>query len=167
MSIKIVKGDMIESMLRGELQAYGQQCNCFCRQGRGIAPLLVKANPEVFEVDKATEEGNPYKLGTFSVTTDPTKPLVYNIYGQFHWNKFKIDGVRNTDYSSLESGLEAAFADMWDKNITTLGLPLIGCGLAGGDWNIVKEMIKNISDWYEINVTVFVLDEKYLENNND
>ena len=53
MSIKIVKGDMIESMLKGELDAYGQQCNCFCRMGRGIAPLLAKANPEVLEVDKA------------------------------------------------------------------------------------------------------------------
>lgn len=167
MSIKIVKGDMIESMLKGELQAYGQQCNCFCRQSRGIAPLLVKANPEVLEVDKATEEGNPYKLGTFSVTTDSSKPLVYNIYGQFHWNKFKVVDGRNTDYEALYQGLCLVSCDMMIKGVSSLGLPLIGCGLAGGDWDIVKELIENCFMDTDIDVTIFVLEDKYLENNND
>ena len=165
--IKIVKGDMIESMLNNELDAYAHQANCFCRMGRGIAPLLVKANPEVAVVDKDTEEGNPYKLGTFSVTTDTKKPLVYNIYGQFHWSKFKIEGQRNTDYTALMEGLESAFKDMWGKGIKTLGIPLIGCGLAGGDWGAVMEMVDGIAEWYEIDVTVFVSEDKYLENTND
>mgnify|MGYP000250556212 FL=1 len=164
MSIKIVKGDMVKSMLNNELQAYAHQANCFCTMGRGIAPLLVEANPEVLKVDKEIEKGCPYKLGKFSVTTDKTKSLVYNIYGQFHWSKFKINGERNTDYNALESVLELAFEDMWDKGIKALGVPLIGCGLAGGDWKIVKEMIIGISDWYQIDVTVFVLDDKYLED---
>lgn len=163
MSIKIIKGDMVKSMLDGKLQAYAHQANCFCTMGRGIAPLLVEANPEVAEVDKNTEAGNPYKLGTFSVTTDETKPLIYNIYGQFHWSKFKIDGKRNTDYSALEGALELAFEDMWDKKIKTVGIPLIGCGLAGGDWKVVKSMIDCLASWYQIDVTVFVLEDKYLE----
>jgi len=167
MSIKIVKGDMIESMLKGELDAYGQQCNCFCRMRRGIAPLLVKANPEVLEVDKATEEGNPYKLGKFSVTTDSTKPLVYNIYGQFHWSKFKVVEGRNTDYQALEQGLLNVSLDMMVNQLTTLGLPLIGCGLAGGDWNIVKNIIEYTFQDTGIDVTIFVLEDKYLENTND
>lgn len=167
MSIKIVKGDMIGSMLKGELDAYGQQCNCFCRMGRGIAPLLVKANPEVLEVDKATEEGNPYKLGTFSVTTDSSKPYVYNIYGQFHWSKFKIDGIRNTDYRALRIGFESVYEDMLQKGITSLGLPLIGCGLAGGDWDVVLPIIEDSFDDTYIDVTIFVLEDKYLEQNND
>ncbi len=53
--IKIAKGDMIKSMLDKELDTHGQQYNCFCRMGRGIAPLLAKANPEVLE-DKYLEE---------------------------------------------------------------------------------------------------------------
>lgn len=167
MSIKIVKGDMIESMLKGELDAYGQQCNCFCRQGRGIAPLLVKANPEVLEVDKATEEGNPYKLGKFSVTKDTTKPLVYNIYGQFHWSKFKVADGRNTDYRALLIGFESVYEDMLEKGITSIGLPLIGCGLAGGDWSIVRDIIADVFEDTFIDVTIFVLEDKYLENTND
>ncbi len=164
MSIKIVKGDMVKSILNEELEAYAHQANCFCTMGREIAPLLVKANPEVLKVDKSTEAGSPYKLGTFSVTTDKTRPLVYNIYGQFHWSKFKIKGKRNTDYTALEDGLELAFEDMWKNGIKTLGIPLIGCKLEGGDWEIVKDMVIGISDWYQIDVTVFVLDDKYLED---
>lgn len=167
MSIKIVKGDMIESMLKGELDAYGQQCNCFCRMGRGIAPLLAKANPEVLEVDKATEEGNPYKLGKFSVTKDTTKPLVYNIYGQFHWSKFKVVDGRNTDYLALACALEAVYTDMYSKGIKSIGLPLIGCGLAGGDWSIVRDIIADVFEDTFIDVTIFVLEDKYLENTND
>lgn len=162
-NIKIVKGDMIESMLKGELDAYGHQCNCFCRMGRGIAPLLAKANPEVLKVDKATEEGNPYKLGTFSVTTDTTKPFVYNIYGQFHWSKFKVAEGRNTDYDALQKGLESVYVDMNVKGINSIGLPLIGCGLAGGEWKTVRSIIGDIFFGTNIAATIFVLDDKYLE----
>ena len=125
--------------------------------------MLVEANPEVLKVDKSTEAGNPYKLGTFSVTTDNSKPLVYNIYGQFHWSKFKIDGERNTDYDALERALELAFEDMWNKKIKTVGIPLIGCELAGGDWRVVRSMIDCLASWYQIDVMVFVLEDKYLE----
>lgn len=163
--IKIVKGDMIKSMLNKELDAYGQQCNCFCRMGAGIAPLLAKANPEVREVDNATEEGNPYKLGTFSVTTDPSKPLVYNIYGQFHWRKFQPSRGCNTDYEALYQGFLMVRDDMLEKGLSSLGLPLIGCGLAGGDWEKeVFPMIKHAFEDSGVDVTIFVLEDKYLEN---
>lgn len=167
MSIKVVKGDMVKSMLNGELQAYAHQANCFCTMGKGIAPLLAKANPEVFKADRETEKGSPYKLGKFSVTTDTSKPLVYNLYGQFHWSKFKTQKGINTDYNALESSLESALEDMWKKEITKLGIPLIGCGLAGGEWEIVKDMVIGISDWYQIDVTVFVLDDSYLEDQDE
>lgn len=167
MSVKIVKGDMVKSLLNGELQAYAHQANCFCTMGKGIAPLLVEANPEILKVDKSTEAGNPYKLGTFSVTTDNSRPLVYNIYGQFHWSKFKIDGKRNTDYDALERALELAFEDMWDKGIKTLGIPLIGCGLAGGDWKVVRSIFDCLASWYQIDVTVFVLEDKYLDESKE
>lgn len=49
------------------------------------------------------------------------------------------------------------------KGLDEQGEPLIGCGLAGGDWEIVKEILHCLSSWYQIDVTVFVLDDKYLE----
>jgi len=84
MTIKIIKGDMVESYKNNELDAYAHQCNCFCRMGRGIAPILAKANPEIREVDNATVEGCNMKLGTFSLAKTEGFPLLYNVYGQYH-----------------------------------------------------------------------------------
>ncbi len=158
MSVKIIKGDMVESYKNNELDAYAHQANCFCRMERGIAPLLAKANPNVRKVDSMTVEGCNVKMGTFSVSTTAGFPFLYNIYGQFHWRKWKEAPDRNTCYDSLAKGLEKVKCNMKVHNRTSLGLPLIGCGLAGGDWEgVVLPMIKDIFEDSDVDVTVFVL----------
>jgi len=171
MSVKIINGDMVLSYKNNELDAYAQQCNCFCRQARGLAPLLVNANPDVLKVDKATVEGDKNKLGTVSIANTEGFPLLFNVYGQYHWSKYKVAPNRNTDYDALEEGLQEVLHYLQkgidpveygvDKNTyrkLTLGLPLIGCGLAGGDWdNVVLPMIKGLFEDSVIDVTIFVL----------
>ena len=165
MTIKYKVGDMVESYKLGELDAYAHQCNCFCRMGRGIAPLLAKVNPDVRVVDNMTEEGDRAKMGNFSVAETDNFPLLFNIYGQYHWSKYKEAPNRNTNYASLESGLVAVRGDLCSKMIdindpVSLGLPLIGCGLAGGDWKgVVKPMIKELFENSGVDVTVFVLEK--------
>lgn len=162
--IKILKGDMVQSYKNNGLDAYAHQCNCFCRMGRGIAPLLAKANPDVRKVDNATGVGDKDKLGTFTVADTEGFPLLFNVYGQYHWAKFKVAPHRNTDYEALESGLDyvkkalVATARYRGQERITLGLPLIGCGLAGGDWDgVVLPMIKKVFDNGIIDVTIFKL----------
>jgi len=160
MSVKIIKGDMVESYKNNELDAYAHQCNCFCRMGRGIAPLLAKVNPEVRKVDNATVGGDRDKLGDFSVAETEGLSLMFNIYGQYHWSKYKEAPNRNTSYAALEEGLSKVkewleFDNVYPK---TLGLPLIGCGLAGGDWEgVVLPMIRELFENSGVDVTIFVL----------
>jgi O-acetyl-ADP-ribose deacetylase (regulator of RNase III) len=166
MTVKIIKGDMVVSYKNNELDAYAHQANCFCTMKRGIAPLLVKANHSVGVVDRATVSGDRNKLGTFTKTprTNCTT-AIYNIYGQYHWSKYKVAPNRNTDYEALKKGLSSIMWDVissnYDKpcgNAPTLGLPLIGCGLAGGDWEgVVLPMIKELFENSGVGVTVFVL----------
>ncbi|AGH31938.1 hypothetical protein VPIG_00080 [Vibrio phage PWH3a-P1] len=138
--------------------------------GRGIAPLLAKANPQVRKVDNDTVVGDKAKLGTFTRTGYTiSKPIVYNIYGQYHWNKYKVAPNRNTDYDALMNGLVAVKENMkYHQQVVaedigelinlSLGLPLIGCGLAGGDWGgIVFPMIEEIFTDSGIEVTIFKL----------
>ncbi|CAM0111118.1 phosphatase [Vibrio phage 5P1b] len=154
--IKEVYGDLVESFKNGELDAYAHQANCFCRMGRGIAPLLAKAEPKVREADNATEEGIRDKMGTFSMSD--TYPNIYNVYGQYHWQKYQVVEGRNTDYDALEKGLISVKENMKAQGYRTLGLPLIGCGLAGGDWEgVVLPMIKKVFDNSNIDVTIFKL----------
>jgi len=163
MSVKIINGDMVLSYKNNELDAYAQQCNCFCRMGRGIAPLLAKANPDVRKVDNETAEGDKDKLGTVSIANTEGFPLLFNVYGQYHWSKYKVAPNRNTDYNALLTGLREVKLyltglSLDSKTPLTLGLPLIGCGLAGGDWdNVVLPMIKELFEDSIIDVTIFVL----------
>lgn len=158
MSVEIIKGDMVLSYKNNELDAYAHQCNCFCRMGRGIAPLLAKANPKVRKIDNTTLEGDRNKLGSVSVVDTEGFPVLYNVYSQYHWSKFKEAPNRNTCYKSLMTGLLSVKLHMNKFDLVTLGLPLIGCGLAGGDWGgVVLPMIKEIFEDSNIDVTVFVL----------
>lgn len=159
MEVNFVKGDMVKHLGSDEhLDAYAHQCNCFCRMGRGIAPLLVKANPEVRAVDNETEVGDEKKMGDFSVTRNTNKPLVFNIYGQYHWSKYKVAPNRNTNYTALKEGLLKVKLHLEYLGKTTLGLPLIGCGLAGGDWKgVVLPMIEDVFQDSNIEITIFKL----------
>ena len=158
MTVKIIKGDLVLSYKNNELDAYAHQCNCFCRMGRGIAPLLAKVNPVVREVDNKTVEGDRNKLGNITIAETVGFPLLYNVYGQYHWTKYKVAPNRNTDYNALRQGLCNVKLHMLRHGLTTLGLPLIGCGLAGGDWEgVVLPMIKELFDNSGTDVTIFIL----------
>lgn len=163
--IKVIKGDMVAHLKSEDrLDAYAHQCNCFCRMGRGIAPQLARAVPGLRNADDKTVPGDRNKLGRFTFATYKSS-MVFNLYGQYHWQKFQVAPGRNTDYTALENGLvairEALHQEQYTKGITqqmTLGLPLIGCGLAGGDWSgTVLPMIKEVFGNSGVDVTIFKL----------
>ncbi|UUW39841.1 hypothetical protein VP14_154 [Vibrio phage VPMCC14] len=63
-----------------------------------------------------------------------------------------------THYPSLEKGLQSVKNDMITNGKKTLGLPLIGCGLAGGDWRgVVLPMIEEVFQDSNIEITIFKL----------
>ena len=70
---------------------------------------------------------------------------VVNCYTQFMYGKNHLDGVEAPlDYEALALCMRKINYDFRGKHI---GLPLIGCGLAGGDWNKVKSIIeKELAD---------------------
>ena len=73
------------------------------------------------------------------------------VWGQ---DGFGIGGVY-TDYDALKSGLMTVcyYAKMDDLSVA---IPYgIGCGLAGGDWNVVKEIIESV--FYDYEATIYKL----------
>jgi len=112
--------------------------------GSGIAKSIRAKWPEVYQADFFTPRGDKRKLGTFSKATVDDNKLVYNLYGQF-----KADASsRQLDYQAFEDALKAMRQDLIDLGIyktCKLGLPYkIGCGLAGGDWTVVSEIINKV-----------------------
>lgn len=132
-----IKGDLIELAIDGEFDLIIHGCNCFCTMGAGIAKTIKLKFPEAYKADLKTEKGDKSKLGTISVTeteTENGKLIIVNGYTQFNWrgngNKADYDAIRNVFQKVKEkfSGLR-------------IGYPAIGAGLAGGDWNIISEII--------------------------
>jgi len=147
--------DLIQAAKDGDVNVIAHQANCFCAMKSGIAPQIVSAFPETRIADDETERGDRDKLGTCSMAQHllPTDEYltIFNLYGQYSMGTTK----NHTDYLSLRKALHNMGG--WLNDHDKVGMPKIGCGLAGGDWSIVSEIIADVLD--DVDVTIYVLDE--------
>jgi O-acetyl-ADP-ribose deacetylase (regulator of RNase III) len=148
--LKYVKGDLIKDSKNYEL--IGHQCNCFWSFGAGIAPQIKLAFPEAYQKDLKTPYGSEEKLGTISYTEE-TNPIVVNMYGQFKYTRTEVD----TNYDALKNCFKLVKEKFSGKK---MAFPLIGAGLAGGDWNIIFEIIED--QLKEEDVTIIVWEKDLL-----
>ena len=135
--MKTIKGDLIALAKTGEFDVIAHGCNCFCNMGAGIAKSIKAAFPLVALDDSNTIKGDNLKLGTIrsvGVTRKTSQFVVVNAYTQYRYGR----GL-HADYEAIRSCMKYLKEQYSGKRI---GLPLIGCGLAGGDWNIVSKIIE-------------------------
>lgn len=136
------KGCLIEAAKSGRLSAIAHQANCFNTMKSGIAPLIAAYCPEAYEADQKTEKGNKSKLGTFTYGFSSNGVMVWNLYGQYNYGR--VPGVVYTNYDALFQALSKMGAWLYNSSgPNTIGLPKLGCGLAGGDWQVVEQIIKD------------------------
>ncbi len=133
--IRYVDGDLLK--MSGDFDVIAHCCNCFTTFGAGIAPQIKHKFPEAYEADCETQSGDESKLGTITYTENTT-PIVVNLYGQFDYTG-RRSGKMDLDYDALRSALKAMREKFTGK---TFGLPMIGAGLAGGDWNVIEAIIE-------------------------
>jgi O-acetyl-ADP-ribose deacetylase (regulator of RNase III) len=114
-------------------------CNCFCTMGAGVAKLLRDKYPIVEKVDNATLRGDRKKLGNYTRAAVDGGLTILNCYTQYLYSSWEPQ----IDYDALSKCFEKIKFDFPNTN---LSIPRIGCGLAGGDWDIVSQMIESIFD---------------------
>lgn len=145
-----IKGDLVEMALNNEIDVLVHGCNCMCRMGKGIALTIKMVFPEAYEADLLTTPGDESKLGTcsYAEVLMNGKPLVIaNAYTQVSW---KGEGVL-----SLPWAIEAALKDVAKRyDGKRIGLPLIGCGLARGDWAVVGPIVDQALEGQDYRVVV-------------
>lgn len=155
MKLTYKKGCLIAALKNREVESIAHQANCFCTMKSGIAPQIADAWPQVRKVDNLTGKGDKDKLGYFTFANVP-EGKVFNVYGQYHWNR--RNAGYGTSYSHLGLGIARVCDFMVDHKIQTLGVPRIGCGLAGGDWRRVEQLIKDAFKNTDIEITVYDLE---------
>ena len=133
--MKEVKGDLIHMAKNGDFDIIIHGCNCYCAMGAGIAKSIKQHFPEAYEADCKTERGDFKKLGTYTYAQYDSL-VVINGYTQNNYSR----GLINADYDAIKKLFEALKKDFGGQGLK-FGYPLIGCGLAGGDWKVVKPII--------------------------
>ena len=159
------------------------QVNCKGVMGAGLAKQIKDKYPEVYEeyVRRCQETENPSDLlGQIDcvqichdiarrkscslenrrlVTTD--NKVVVNFYSQCDYgrNSRKV----YTDYKAFNKCLNKLRIYLEDKPVSlTIAFPdHIGCGLANGNWNIIKDLIINFSYYIRQSVCIVKKYDKY------
>jgi O-acetyl-ADP-ribose deacetylase (regulator of RNase III) len=155
---KEIIGDLIKLSLRGEFDVITHGCNCFCTMGAGIAPKMAETfGCDKFPLEAESQKGNINKLGQIDFKTVSIIPetwiTIVNSYTQYGYDKSHSHGVtKPLDYEALSLCLRKMNYLFNGKRI---GLPRIGCGLAGGNWNTIKEIIQKELKSCEVTVVIF------------
>ncbi len=137
--MKEVRGDLLKLALYGEFDVIAHGCNCFCNMGSGIAQQIKQQFPKAAAADKATHKGSKKKMGLCSIAQQHNVWIV-NAYTQFKYG----GGSKHVNYTAIRKCMKYIKEHFSGERI---GLPLIGCGLAGGDWKTVKAIIaEELSD---------------------
>lgn len=150
--MKIIEGDLLKLAADGEFDVIIHGCNCQCQMGKGIALGIKKLFPEAYKADCATDKGSREKLGTFSyalIEREKHSFIIVNAYTQFHW---RGKGVK-ANYDAIRSVMKGIRAEFSGKRI---GYPLIGAGLAGGDWDVISDIIVEELDGEDHTLVRFV-----------
>ena len=152
-----IDGDLITLAKAGTFDVIAHGCNCHSTMGAGIAPQMAKA----FGCDRFSMElwgSDVNKLGNIDYQTlvlgenaiwsledyknnrNEPELIVVNAYTQFNYGRNHADGdAKPLSYEALTLCMKKMNVLFAGKHI---GLPKIGAGLAGGDWDLIKEIIQ-------------------------
>jgi len=152
--IKYIDGDLIKLAQRGKFDVIAHGCNCFCTMGAGIAPQMAKAfgcdDESKYHLESTSLpdlRGDMTKLGNiesyawfvFDEEGNRRRLEVVNAYTQYRYGRNHEDGDKNpVDYAAIEMCMKKINYRFKGKHI---GLPKIGAGLAGGDWDLIEAII--------------------------
>lgn len=144
MAIEILSGNLLDAFDKGEVTCVAHVVNCQGVFNAGIAKQIRERYPEVYyayieriaRVDKKSD-----LLGAITFRYFPSRnnvfPRVFNMFAQLNYGIEK----RHLNYGAFASCLMKIEEQMEEYDV--LGLPYLpGCGLAGGDEEIVLELIK-------------------------
>jgi O-acetyl-ADP-ribose deacetylase (regulator of RNase III) len=145
MITKYIQGDITET----ELKYIAHGVNCQNKMGSGVAKALYEKFPEVkreyhtFNEDLAPEELLGLTDYIHSDNADLDKIFI-NCYTQLNYG---YDAERYVNYAAVANCFRLMACDGVDK----VAIPKIGCGLAGGNWTFMEQLINDtVGDKIEI-----------------
>lgn len=138
------------NILHTNVKYIGHCVNAQGRMASGVAKAIREKYPKAYTDYMAFYEEGKVKLGKVLLSTN-TPHNILHIVGQNHYG---YDGKQYVDYLALRK----AFKQINKLLSEPVAFPLIGCGLAGGDWRIVSAIIEEESINFQ--PIVYTLDDE-------
>ncbi|RGC58401.1 Appr-1-p processing protein [Agathobaculum butyriciproducens] len=135
------------------------QVNCKGAMGAGFSKVVKEKYPTIEEsykrectrIKAMREIQHDYRTGLGNVQFLPIPNEKLYVANMFAQNAYGID-KRQTDYDAFELCVERikAFAQAINAENTVIRIPYgIGCGLAGGEWEVIEKIIRKCFDDFE------------------
>lgn len=146
-----------QSLLLAPNRIIAHGVNCMGAFGSGLAYQIAITHPEVkkFYLKKYHEEG--WALGDIQMVACDSEEycksgrIVVNMATQ---NTYGRSG-QHVSYDAIEQCLDKLFKICKEFGHVP-ALPQIGCGLGGGDWNVVSKIIECKVLQYDVGVDVYI-----------
>lgn len=155
--LKSVDGDLIKLAQQGQFDLIVHGANCQHIMGGGIARTIKATFPEAFTADKKTKKGAA-KFGDISEAIidegkrgNKKQLIVVNAYTQIFTGKPRKGEDRVAAIGSAFEKIAEEYVGMKLK----IGIPLIGAGLAGGDWKQIEPVICAATTGLDITLVKF------------
>ena len=145
------KGNILTAFKDREIDDIVHGVNCRGGFGSGLAGQIAEEYPDVRKAYLKVHNNEGHVLGSVTGFYVLENGIIYNEATQ---DNFGYDGEKYVSYDAIESCLkELKKKQEWTGR--SLGIPRIGCGLAGGSWNVVKAIIEDVFKDSEVKVTVY------------
>jgi O-acetyl-ADP-ribose deacetylase (regulator of RNase III) len=149
MSIIFVEGDLFNYP---NLDAIAHGCNCAGAMGKGIALEFKNRFPDMYQVYR--EHCLNGKFGLCDVFVWKKGSIViFNLGTQQTWRS-KATLIAITE--SVHKIMQLAH----NMGLHRIGIPRIGAGLGGLDWDDVKQILTQIANEYDLELVVFQIYKK-------
>lgn len=130
-----VKGDLLKMFKNGAFNAIVHGCNCFHLMGAGIAEQISSNFPQALEADKVSLYGDIDKLGRYTIAQANTG-FIINGYTQYRPGQEDKQRL----YASISTLFDNLSKDLADGS--KIGIPKLGAGIAGGNWDVIEDLIR-------------------------
>ncbi len=161
MNIEYITGDATDPIkVKNTRRVIVHCCNAYGGWGAGIVLAISKKWSEPESSYRrwhqyGTIEGIPFQQGQVHVvpTSDPTI-AVANLIGQSYCGI--LDDFPPVRYGAIEEGLIRLKQRMGTSS-WSLHAPRFGCGLAGGDWLRIEEILMRVFEHADLTITIYDL----------
>ena len=135
--IKYVKGSLLEApeqvMLHG--------CNSLGVMGAGVAKLIREKWPKAYQDYRNSYESYGLTLGSIISSKQPDGKIILNAITQ---DTIGVSGV-HVSYWAIANVMYQIDQKYITRDNKAVAMPMIGAGLAGGDWSVIEAIIENIA----------------------